>query len=261
VSSGGLYDAVKTVLPSGVRTALRIGRDRFLALRRTTVESFFGRRARRRIRKQFPDSTFVGPYERHGYWNGIYTEQWLWKHRHLIRGVVLDMSTPRYVDEWIYQLPAVEKVLISDLDKAEITNLGHTSKVDITGDFCAETLPVPENSFDTVLCISILEHAEDPLALVRNIRRLLRPGGVAFFCCPFAYIDGHMGTYGPDYWRFGRDAYLLMARKVGFETMDVGEMCDMGKYFLLEYGWSAAATSWHRGVPTMNWMICRRPTD
>jgi SAM-dependent methyltransferase len=253
------YGLVKKILRSDRRKILGFARDRALSLWRSTLETCLSNRTRRRIRKQFPESTFVGPYEEHGFWNGIYTEQWLWKYRHLINGVVLDMSTPRYVDEWIYHLPTVEKVLISDLDKTEVTNLGHTSKVDIIGDFCAPELLVPEESFDTVLCISILEHAEDPFALVRNIRRLLRPNGVAFFLCPFAYIDGHMGHYGPDYWRFGRDAYLLMARKTDLEVLEIGQMCDMGKYFFFEYGWSAAATSWHRGVPTMNWMICRRP--
>jgi SAM-dependent methyltransferase len=201
----------------------------------------------------------VGPHEESGEYNGIWVEQWLWAHRNLIRGIVLDMSTPRYLHEWIYELPTVEKVLISDLCAKEVEKMGHKSKADIIGDFCAVQLPVPEESFDTVLCISILEHCEDPFAMVRNISRLLRPGGVAFFQAPFAYIDGHMGNLGPDYWRFGRDGYLLMARKASLEVLETGQFCDIGRYFILEYGWSAAATSWHRGVPTANWMICQRP--
>lgn len=226
---------------------------------RRVVEGYFSARARRRIRGQFPGSIFVGPYEKSGAYNGIWEEQWLWEHRDLICGIVLDMSTPRYLHEWIYQLPTVEKVLISDLCAQEIEKMGYKSNVDIIGDFCGVQLPVPEEFFDTVLCISILEHCEDPVAMVRNVGLILRPGGVAFFEAPYAYIDGHTGNLGPDYWRFGRDGYLLMARKAGLEVLETGQFCDIGKYFIFEYGWSAAATSWHRGVPVVNWMICERP--
>lgn len=211
-----------------------------------------------RRRGEFPDSTFVGPYEKEGLYSGIWAEQWLWEYRDLIRGVVLDMSTPRHYHEFIYQLPAVEKVLISDFCSEEVEKFGHTSKVDIIGDLAVEELPVPEESFDTVLCVAVLEHCEDPVAMVRNIGRLLRSGGVAFIMTPFAYIDGHME---PDYWRFGRDAHLLLARKAGLEVLETGQFCDMGQYFVFEIGDSAAATGAHRGVPAVTWMICRRPDN
>jgi len=183
------------------------------------VESLFRPIARRRIRREFPGSTFVGPYEQDGVYMSFREEQWLWTHRDLVRGVVLDMSTPRYWHEWIYQLPTVEKVLISDLWTVEVGKYGHQSKVDITGDFAAQKLPVPEESFDTVLCLSILEHCTEPATMVRNIGLILRPGGVAFFWCPYAYIDGHTGDQGPDYWRFCRDGYLVMARKANLEVL------------------------------------------
>lgn len=202
-----------------------------------------------RRRAEFPGSTFVGPYEKEGLYSGIWEEQWLWAHHDLIRGVVLDMSTPRHYHEYVYQLPSVEKVLISDLCDEEVTKFGHVSSVDIVGDFCLAKLPVPDESFDTVLCIAILEHCEDPVAMVKNIGRLLRPGGVAFFMAPFAYIDGHLS---PDYWRFGRDAYLLMARKAALEVLETGWFCDMGKYFISEIGEDIT------GVPVVNWAICRR---
>lgn len=239
---------------------VKTGWSRCRSLFQTALENYFSRRALRRIRRLFPESNFIGPYERDRHYNGAFDDQWLWAHRDLIRGVVLDMSTPRYYHEFIYRLPSVKKVMISDLCNHEVKKFGHKSKVDIIGDFCASDLPTPEEFFDTVLCISILEHCEDPVAMVRNIGRVLRPGGVAFFETPFAYIDGHTGEMVPDYWRFCRDGYLLMARKVGMEVLEIGQFGDLGKYFVFEYGWSAAATSWHRGVPMVNWMICRRPS-
>ena len=40
-----------------------------------------------------------------------------------------------------------------------------------------ESLPVDDASFDLVLCIQVLEHAEDPAQGVRELRRVVAPGG------------------------------------------------------------------------------------
>jgi SAM-dependent methyltransferase len=211
---------------------------------------WFKRRAPARIRRAFPGSGFVGSYEKSGLVVGIWLEQWLWAYRHHIRGVVLDMSTPRYWNDFVYQLPGVEKVLISDLCAAEVEKHGYKSKVDIIGDFCAVPPPLPPKSLDTVLCLSILEHCTDPFAMVRNLSQVLRPGGVAFLWCPFAYTDGHMH---PDYWRFCRDAYLLMAQQAGLDVIETGEYDNLGRYYLFSFGTPVGR------VPVANWMICRRP--
>jgi SAM-dependent methyltransferase len=41
----------------------------------------------------------------------------------------------------------------------------------------AESLPVEDASFDVVLCIQVLEHADDPAQAVRELRRVVKPGG------------------------------------------------------------------------------------
>src|SRR5207249_3560370 len=42
-----------------------------------------------------------------------------------------------------------------------------------------ESLPAEDGSFDLVLCIQVLEHAEDPAQGVRELRRVVAPGGPA----------------------------------------------------------------------------------
>jgi SAM-dependent methyltransferase len=40
-----------------------------------------------------------------------------------------------------------------------------------------ESLPVPDASYDLVLCTQVLEHAEDPARAVGELRRVVAPGG------------------------------------------------------------------------------------
>jgi SAM-dependent methyltransferase len=40
-----------------------------------------------------------------------------------------------------------------------------------------DAIPVEEASFDVVLCLQVLEHVPDPAAAVRELRRVVKPGG------------------------------------------------------------------------------------
>lgn len=48
-----------------------------------------------------------------------------------------------------------------------------------------QAMPFAENSFDVVLCNHVLEHVADDLAALREIRRVLKPGGFAILQVPF----------------------------------------------------------------------------
>lgn len=57
-------------------------------------------------------------------------------------------------------------------------------------------------SFDIVTCNDVAEHVESAERLVRNIARLLKPGGLAYLeipngrCIEFVARDGHFGLFG-----------------------------------------------------------------
>jgi SAM-dependent methyltransferase len=50
----------------------------------------------------------------------------------------------------------------------------------------AEPLPFPDGTFDGVVAKDLLEHVDDPGAVVREINRILKPGGRVFASSPDA---------------------------------------------------------------------------
>ncbi len=48
----------------------------------------------------------------------------------------------------------------------------------------ADRLPFSDASFDVIVAMEILEHVEDPVAVVVEATRVLRPGGIFFFAGP-----------------------------------------------------------------------------
>jgi len=45
-------------------------------------------------------------------------------------------------------------------------------------------LPYPDESFDYIVCLEVIEHMENPLALCRELKRVLRKGGRLFISTP-----------------------------------------------------------------------------
>lgn len=63
----------------------------------------------------------------------------------------------------------------------------------------AEKIPFPDNSFDAVFSVSVLEHVQGQREAVEEILRVLKPGGIAIIGVPFIWpIHGSPH----DYWRW-----------------------------------------------------------
>ncbi len=63
----------------------------------------------------------------------------------------------------------------------------------------AEHLPWPDETFDTVVADSVLEHLDDPSLALREWRRILRPGGRLIVWSPNRFTlttDPHVGLWG-----------------------------------------------------------------
>jgi len=78
--------------------------------------------------------------------------------------------------------------------------------VDVAAD--AERLPFPPGIFQRVECDAVLEHVHDPAQVIREIRRVLAPGGYAHLVTPFCHP---FHEYPKDFRRFTPDGLKQLA--------------------------------------------------
>ncbi len=76
--------------------------------------------------------------------------------------------------------------------------------------------PLPDGSFDGVLCSQVLEHVFTPEAFLGEIRRVLRPGGVLVLTVPFMW-DEHEQPH--DYARYSSFGLRALLERAGFEVV------------------------------------------
>ena len=83
---------------------------------------------------------------------------------------------------------------------------------------CVERTGLGDETFDLVLCTQVLEHCDDPFRGVREIWRILRPGGCLIVSVP------HVWFYHPhpsDHWRFTQEGLLKLCSDSGFRPVEL----------------------------------------
>lgn len=99
--------------------------------------------------------------------------------------------------------------------------------VDLVGD--ARHLPVVDGSVDVVLCTQVIEHIPEPVPVLNEILRVLRPGGTLILSVPAIYPQH--GSPG-DYWRYMPQGLAWLLRD--FQKVDIqGEAGTVGSLFLV----------------------------
>lgn len=113
-------------------------------------------------------------------------------------------------EKWLRKIFA-EK--FSRYETADLEMGGVDHRVDL------RNLPFPEASYDFVFASHVLEHIREDTAAVKEIRRVLRPGGIAILPVPIVaertveypaanpFEAGHVRAPGPDYFRRYEDFF------------------------------------------------------
>jgi SAM-dependent methyltransferase len=105
----------------------------------------------------------------------------------------------------------------ADSTSVDVPHSAHdTSSVDVMA--WADDLPFPDGSFDCVICTEVLEHCPDPLAVMREICRVLTPGGRALVTTPFL-IPLHEMPH--DYYRFTPSALRQLSEAAGLAVTTI----------------------------------------
>ncbi len=79
-------------------------------------------------------------------------------------------------------------------------------------------LPFEPRTFDTIFCCSVLEHVEDPDAALKELARVLKPGGKLILSVPFRY---YLHGAPIDYFRFTTHGVQLLAGRQGFDVVSL----------------------------------------
>ena len=74
-----------------------------------------------------------------------------------------------------------------------------------------------DEQYGTVLCLSVLEHVENPFDVFDGLYECLAPGGLLILSTVFSY------RYHPapvDYWRFTPACLKMLAERAGFDVLE-----------------------------------------
>ncbi len=89
------------------------------------------------------------------------------------------------------------------------------------------TLPFADASFDTALCVQVLEHTPQPGRLLAEIARVLRPGGCLLMQAPFSF---RLHEEPHDYFRYSPHGLRALCEAAG---LSVERLAPLGTFWSL----------------------------
>jgi len=79
-------------------------------------------------------------------------------------------------------------------------------------------IPVDSNHFDTIICLAVLEHVENPEEVVPELYRVLKPGGHLILEVPFLQPEHKVPT---DFQRYTKDGLVRLVSHHGFSVESI----------------------------------------
>lgn len=140
-----------------------------------------------------------------------FVDEFFFSHAHLIApdARVIDIGGKKKSKRGLFDISKLEA-------KVVYVNIDRSTNPDIVSD--AASIPEADDSYDVVIMGEILEHVPDPIAVLEEAHRLLRPKGIALITVPFMY-PVHADPY--DFGRYTDYYWQEAAAKIGFTHLDV----------------------------------------
>ena len=87
--------------------------------------------------------------------------------------------------------------------------------------------------FDIVIAIEVIEHIKDIQSALRNMLRLLKPGGVLYMTTPNGdYIKNEPPNYNPDHFKHYKRTEMIKILTPHFSDIEVKYGIQMGKHWI-----------------------------
>ena len=88
------------------------------------------------------------------------------------------------------------------------------------GDITQLNISIPDNSYDCIICMEVLEHCLQPFDAIKELRRILKNGGHLVLSSPLNWrIHGPI----PDCWRFTEHGYKVLLKDFNIVEVDILE--------------------------------------
>jgi SAM-dependent methyltransferase len=137
-------------------------------------------------------------------------ERGLARHRDHIRGRVLDIGCGTKPYRRLF--PGATHYYGTETQRTFTPG----SQADVTA--FGEALPFRTGVFDAVICTEVLEHVPEPGDFLREVVRVMRPGGVLLLTTPQTW-GLHEEPY--DFYRYTKYGLQYLFRKAGLEMVEV----------------------------------------
>lgn len=107
-------------------------------------------------------------------------------------------------------------------------DINPNSGADFIADLCVNNVDIIEdNKFDLIVCTEVIEHVNNPFSVVKELKRILKIGGVIAVSTPFNFrIHGPL----PDNWRFTIHGLKVLFGE--FEILSVDSLEDDDRYLM-----------------------------
>lgn len=113
----------------------------------------------------------------------------------------------------------------------------------------SDMAPVADTSYDTVLCSEVLEHLADPAAALREINRVLKPGGKLILSVPFL---GRLHEEPHDYYRFTKHGLICLLSAAELEPFSLSTTGSVAGFRGHQVSTVLVGATWH--IPVFGWI-------